>query len=208
MKNELPARLNLLQSLLITLIDEWGVDVVVDCLNELSVSAGGKNIAKSAKGDAGRQKGRVAARERLTASLMVSRTSLPVDKKNLINILAERYDDKLFLPSSGDIRYFFEAYGEDVPNVRQRNDAFRMVLRLLSGMTESALRKIVDSGAHSGPARLGPLSDAMREVGERRPYEVNAPRDSGQGAAEISSQTASEKLDVSDETPGGKTSDA
>lgn len=35
-------------------------------------------------------------------------------------------------------------------------------------MQESTLQKIIEDDAHSGPSRLGPLSEAMRSVGEQR----------------------------------------
>ncbi len=103
--------------------------------------------------------------EKPTASTMASKISIQPEKKQLIQILAERYDSKLFLPTAGDIRYFFEMQREiSPPSNKQRVDKFQYVLEILLNMQESTLQKIIENNLYSGPAQLGPLSDAMRNV--------------------------------------------
>jgi hypothetical protein len=159
----------LLRSLLGVLVDEWGFEAVRDHLEEFRVSvrapsAGPKSV-ESERNNKARGNRRP---EKPTASTMAGKVSLPPVQKQLVLLLAARYDSKQFLPTSGDIRYFFEVHGEEVPPVKRRSETFRRVLRLLSSMPESALRKMIDSDAHSGPSSLAPLSDAMRSVGEQR----------------------------------------
>lgn len=159
----------LLRSLLRVLVDEWGFEAVRDHLEEFRVSqrAPSASVKAVESGRNNEARGN-RTREKPTASTMAAKVSLPPVQKELILLLAARYDSKQFLPASGDIRYFFEVHGEVVPPVKGRSETFRRVLRLLSSMPESALRKMLDSDAHGGPSSLAPLSDAMRGVGEHR----------------------------------------
>lgn len=171
----------LLRSLLGVLVDEWGVEAVRDHLDELSRRRppSGEKDGEGEYNNVGRVN-RTTVKS--TASTMAAKVSLPPVQKQLLLLLAARYDNKQFLPTSGDIRYFFEVHGEVVPPVKQRSEAFRRILRLMSSMPESALRKLIDSDIHSGPSSLAPLSDAMRSVGahrsvDRMPAEIPSSND-------------------------------
>ncbi len=153
---------NLLGRLLKVLIDEWGYDPVRECLETLHTSNEVQEV------DSSKQRRPRKKTEKPTASVLASKISLPPEQKRLIQSLAERYDAKLFLPTAGDIRYFFEMHSEVPPSSKQRSDNFRRILKLLSTLQESTLRKIIEDDAHSGPSQLGPLSDAMRNAGKQR----------------------------------------
>ena len=169
---------DLLQTLLAAMVDEWGFERVRNRL-EVVQSTDGKRagVSEASVGQAQSNKHRQRSTEKPTAVAMAAKVSLPPKQKELIQKLAERFDDKRFLPTSGDIRYFFEVHGGVVPSSKQRGEAFRKVLSLLSALPEAELLKIVDSDAHSGPSKLGPLSDALRTAGELRVIgRADAPR--------------------------------
>jgi hypothetical protein len=158
------SREDLLSSLIKLLVDEWGYDLVRDRLNALS----GINEEQSLEVSVGNKQHSREKAKKPTASVLAAKISLPPEQKYLIQNLAERYDSKRFLPTAGDIRYFFEMHGEAAPSSKQRIEVFRQVLKVLSAMQENALRKLIEDDAHSGPSRLGPLSEAIRTVGEQR----------------------------------------
>jgi hypothetical protein len=166
MSNKSPARLGLLQSLVEVLVTEWGLETVQNCVQKLSSSATEDKRALSIGSDSDREKD--SKSKKITAALMASRAAISNEKKALIEILAEKYDQKLFLPSAGDIKSFFEVHGEYSRKIKQRSESFRLVLRVLSNMSDATLRNIIERGIHGGPASLGPLSDAIRRVGEDR----------------------------------------
>ena len=103
-----------------------------------------------------------------TAVSIVAKKDLPAAHQRWIKVLAERFDQKLFLPRASDIRMFFEAYDSKTQTFRHRSDAFRQVLMLLENLPEEELQKMVDSNAHGGPTSLAPISIAIREFGEDR----------------------------------------
>lgn len=178
----------LLRSLLGVLVDEWGVETVRDHLDELSRRRPPSGV-KDAEGEYNKEARANRTPAKSSASTMAAKVSLPPVQKQLLLLLAARYDNKQFLPASGDIRYFFEVHGEVVPPVKQRSEAFRRVLRLLTSMPESALRKLIDSDIHGGPSSLAPLSDAMRSVGAHRSVDrVPVEIPSSNGEAEDESQ--------------------
>jgi hypothetical protein len=159
------SRENLLSSLLKALVNEWGHTAVRQCLDALSEpnATQSSEISGSSKQ---RSRGKT---DKPTAAALAEKISVPPGHLRLIATIAERYDRKLFLPTAGDIRYFFEVHGEATPSIKHRSDAFRRVLKVLSTMQEDALRQMIEDEAYSGPSQLQPLSEAMRDVGERRP---------------------------------------
>jgi len=175
------ARIGLLRTLLQTCVDEWGFEAVRDCLDAGILSKSDPGGGQSQKGGSSRDVGVRLKPPKPTAISIAAKVNLPSIQKQLIQQLAEQYDDKHFLPTSGDIRYFFEAHGEIAPLVKQRIDSFRRVLKLLSTMPEAALRKMIEDDSHSGPSRLGPLSDAIRGVREQHSFDRDAAHPSPQG---------------------------
>lgn len=174
-------RFDLLHSILALLVNEWGLDTVNSELER--ISAGQRRsllVGERTVGELERESHRKLYSEKPTATMMAAKLSLPPGQKQLVEMLAVKFDSKQFLPTSGDIKYFFEVHGEAIPPSRQRIESFRRVLRLLSSLPESALKKIVEDDAHSGPSSLAPLSDAMRGVGAQRAEKDGQPQPSSE----------------------------
>ena len=91
-----------------------------------------------------------------------SRLDLPPEKKRVVVELAERFENKSFLPTFGDIANFCGIYGIDAPTSKSRSSAIPRVFRLIAAMETDKIQRILDSGLFSGPSRLGPISDAIR----------------------------------------------
>lgn len=173
-----------LRSLVAVLVDEWGVDAVRVELEQLSASASGLKRQSEKIATAGAES---RTKEKPSALALATKVSLPPAQKQLVQDLAAKFDDKQFLPSAGDIKYFFEVHGETAPSAKQRSEAFRRVLRLLSSLPEASLRKIISDGLHGGPSSLAPLSDAMRDVGAKRASGEIQPNSSPEDGAATSS---------------------
>src|SRR5206468_2862492 len=83
--------------------------------------------------------------------------------------LAVRYDNKQFLPTVPDVREFLLMIGVEPEYMKDRKDAFRVLLRSLTALSLERLQQISNASRHSGPSQLGPLSDAIAAVGDRLP---------------------------------------
>lgn len=101
-------------------------------------------------------------RVRPTASRCVARLELPLEKSAPITELALRFDEKAFLPTSGDIARFCVSYGIEEPSSKSRSSAIPRVFKAIAEMEAGEIQRIVDDRMFSGPSRLGPIADAIR----------------------------------------------
>jgi hypothetical protein len=89
-------------------------------------------------------------------------------KQTILLDLANMFETKDFLPTSSDIRNFLKRRGVEPAKSTARPQQFKPLLPILSQMSEQSLEKLRRQGARSGVADLGPISDAIREVGASR----------------------------------------
>ncbi|MEP7124975.1 MAG: hypothetical protein ABJE95_28860 [Byssovorax sp.] len=147
----------LLKSLLVPLLREWGYDLVRQCLVEVHVEHTEQSTPTNDR-PTGKE------HRRLSASEIVERTEVDVARKKVLSLFATRFDAKTFLPSAADVRHFLDMRGQDPGVVKHRQDAFRKVLDVLLSMPDDELEHLQASNAHSGPTQLGPLADAIMET--------------------------------------------
>ena len=107
-------------------------------------------------------------RSKPTAPQYVAKMELPLEKEPPVAELAERFHNKSFLPSFGDIANFCQLYSIDVPTSRTRANAIPRVFRFIAEMEPPDIQRIVDEDMFSGPSRLGPIADAIRRNGRAR----------------------------------------
>src|SRR5450631_22813 len=166
----------LLDRLLQTLVDEWGQEKVAAALARTAVSwndplAGRPPIPKP------RHSGREA---RPNAAAQIERAALEGEQKDALLQLAVRYDCKQFLPSVADVREFLIMLGERPIDMKDRKDAFRILLRNMMPLPVERLKQLANTALHSGPSELGLLSDAIAAAGERLPRQRQSNRNDDQ----------------------------
>lgn len=106
--------------------------------------------------------------KRKSAAEYVEAMDVPEARKGVMRGIAKRFDEKRFLPTIADVRYFAQVHGVDAATFRSRDTTIPRLFSLLSSMDEDRLRWIERSGMFSGPADLDSLSDAIKEAGIRR----------------------------------------
>ena len=104
------------------------------------------------------------------------------DQRRLLAEAAEKFQEKAFLPTVGDVRHFCEVHGFNGPASGSRADAVPRVFRFLATLNADDLRTTLDGGMFSGPARLGPIADAILDAGRERRLE-RASREHGLSAS-------------------------
>lgn len=107
-------------------------------------------------------------RTKVTAVGFVSKIEVSSETRSLLNELATRYDNKEFLPSIGEIRNFCQIHGIDAPVSSSREVAIRRVFTHLSQMNDQEIQSMIQTRFFSGPARLGPIAEAIRRTAEHR----------------------------------------
>ena len=103
-----------------------------------------------------------------TAPQYVSKMDLSIDKEPLVTEIAERFQEKSFLPTIGDIGNFCQIYGIDLPASRTRANAIPRLFKFIAAMEAADISRLLNDGAFSGPSRLGPIADAIRRNGRSR----------------------------------------
>ena len=152
-----------------TLVDEWGYDEVQKALTQLSDQDGRDHLAFAWREESQQRltSNREASKsKRPTAVEQATKLSIPDGQRESLLAIAAKLDRKEFLPSVGDVREFLAMMGEDSEGMKDRSDGFRRLLRSLSLLPSDRLEHLASSSRYSGPAQLGPLSDAIRSTGE------------------------------------------
>ncbi len=145
------------------LVREHGLEQVSRSLRELD---GLGSDVRGAKPVVGRQprRGTGTRGKRKPAAAAVARVEkmdLPSETADSVLQLAKRIDEKSFMPTFGDISHFCRVYDVDGPASKSRASAISRVFGTIAAMSAEDIQMLVDYGAFSGPARLGPISDAI-----------------------------------------------
>lgn len=159
------SHLKLLNRLVQCLVDEWGHEEVAVAIANVKGSSK-DNLVGQVTGPKPRTSTRAVKR---SAVEQVERAAVEGEQKEALIQLAARYDDKQFLPSVADVREFLIMLGERPSAMKDRQEAFRVLLRTLIQLPFERLRQLACSELYSGPARLGPLSDAIAVASEGLP---------------------------------------
>jgi hypothetical protein len=152
----------LLRRILQALVDEWGHEEVAEALSSTTVFSTERPTEPKLR------------RSRLSAIEQVERAAIEGDKKEALLRLAERYDRRQLLRSVADVREFLLMMDERPIGMKDRQEAFRALLRSLEHLPVERLQQLVLAAQHSGPSELGPLSDAITAASERLPRQEQA----------------------------------
>ena len=162
-----------LKRILQPIVQEYGLGPVLSSLGQIAearvgraekLSTLGGEIAKGSK-----RKGPTGS-----APEYVDKMNLPVEKVAAVSELARRYHQKLFLPTFHDISSFCQEYEIQVPASNGRASAVPRVFKFLAELEPGEIQQIVDDGRFSGPSRLGPIADGIRNYSSavlKQPFE-------------------------------------
>ena len=156
-----------LETTLRLMVRRYGFDQVDACLREIGLSAGEQENTnpKETSGKDGIATKPSKSRARVTASGYVSKLDIPLEKRPAMVEIAERFQDKSFLPTFGDIANFCQIYGLETPASKTRASAIPRVFKFIAAMDTAKIQSMLDEKMFSGPSRLGPIADAIRNNG-------------------------------------------
>ena len=153
-----------LRTVLQPIIQEYGLGMVLKTLGDIA-DARSDNLEQPATSPDGTTSGTTKKRPRVTAPEYVKGMALPADKSVGVTELAERFHQKTFLPTFGDVANFCEMYKIELPASRSRVNAIRRIFEFIAAMEADEIQRILDYEMFSGPSRLGPIADAIRNYG-------------------------------------------
>ena len=145
------------------LVREHGLEQVSRSLHEIGGLDGQAQDAVPSSGrPAQRAAGPGAKRKRSATALeRVQKMDLSNETADNVLRLARRFDEKSFMPTFGDIAHFCSVHDIEVPASKSRASAVSRVFSAIAAMNAEDIQILLDYGAFSGPARLGPIADAI-----------------------------------------------
>lgn len=153
-----------LKDMLCLMVDRHGPERVEWALHEV-VSAHRRKDFNKKKASPKNSAKATPKKKKTTAPEYVAKMELPSEKKRGMAELAKRFEEKSFLPSFGSIREFCLVYRIVEPASKSRVSALPRVFKFIATMETSNIQRILDDGLFSGPARLGPIADAIMRNG-------------------------------------------
>ena len=144
-----------------SLVREHGLGEVLKSLGEIAESRHG-SVKQLAVRSNGAEKKVRRRKPRLTAPEYVEKMDIPADKSVVVAELAKRFEQKDFLPNFAAIADFCRTYEIKVPASKVRANTIPHVFKLIAYMEIAEVERIRDDGMFSGPSRLGPIADAIR----------------------------------------------
>ena len=99
----------------------------------------------------------------------VAKMQVSVEKKEALLFATFQFEEKNFLPSIGSVRYFCETFDEvNLVKSPSRSAMIPRIFKFLASLEADEIYKLVQDGGHfSGPAKLGPIADAIRNFKRR-----------------------------------------
>lgn len=149
------------------MVEQHGFKVVARSLREIEAKYGGQCSEAEAQRPSRPKAGR-RVKQRLSAVDYVQAIEVPADQAAVIRRAAEEFERGAFLPRLGDIREFCGAFGITEPKSKSRSSEIPRIFKFLVTLEVADVEKILDERLFSGPARLGPIADAIR--GRAREY--------------------------------------
>lgn len=108
-----------------------------------------------------------------TALEIAKKINVPNSRRDQVEEIAKRFDQRAFLPTSADAREFLILAGKKPKAIKDRSDAFKQVLTVLLQVPTERLAGIVGSSAFSGPSDLSDISDAIGQINKSRQEQLN-----------------------------------
>ena len=150
-----------LNRILQPIVQEYGLGPVLCSLGQMADAGMGSDEQLNTAGDY-TTNGSKQKRATGSAPEYVDKMDLPSEKVAAVSELARRYQQKSFLPTFRDISSFCQAYEIQVPSSNSRVSAIPRVFRFLAELEPTEVQQILDDGWFSGPSKLGPIADGIR----------------------------------------------
>ncbi len=102
-------------------------------------------------------------KKKLTAARFVSKLETSLETKHLLEEFANKYDNKEFLPTIGEIRNFCAIHGINIPTSFSRSVMVPRIFKHLSQLESEKIQFMLRTESFSGPTQLAPIAEAIRQ---------------------------------------------
>ena len=188
-----------LDAALRAIVRQYGIERVDRTLRRIRASFLARATSEPLSGHRPEQKAKRPRppRPRITAPAYVSKLQVPAEMQMLLAELAQKFEDRTFLPTMGDVRNFCLIYGTDQPASTSRMSAIPRIFERLSQLTSAEIQSMLQANSFSGPSRLAPIADAIRRSSRQR----GQPTPTALRSTDASPQATDTEREVSSKPP-------
>lgn len=144
---------NVLTESLQELVHRHGMSSVLHSLADIQESTGRQKLPSRQTRN---------SKSKPSAVKYVGRLILPPEKSEAMARAAQQFEEGKFLPSIADVREFCRVHEVELGKTTSRASAIPRVFAFLATMDTAQVIKILDDRSFSGPSRLAPIADAIR----------------------------------------------
>ena len=158
------AKQKAMQEQLAALVANYGYEPIrrgVEKMRPPKKAAAPKPVASPAK-----RRARTYARKNAVA--VVNSLDIGEEHKQMLMVLAEKYDAKTFMPHVGSVRGFLEREGADISRIKSRQQVTVAVFKRLAEWDIERLREMDDRGWYAAHRGLEPIARAIENFGCQR----------------------------------------
>ena len=150
------------------MVDRYGLKTVFRVLHKMEAENTGPRASRETRSQnrQSRPRGRQTKRRR-SAVDYVEAMEVPPERAVAVRRAAEEFERRAFLPTLGDVQSFCEAYGIEEPRSKSRTAGIPRIFKFLVTMDAEDVERMLDEQVFSGPAKLGPIADAIRGKAKR-----------------------------------------
>ena len=150
------------------MVDRYGLKTVFRILHEMEAENTGPRGGRETRSQSrkSRPSGGQTKRRR-SAVDYVEAMEVPPERAAVVRRAAEEFERGAFLPTLGDVRIFCEAYGIEEPRSKARAAGIPRIFKFLVTMAAENVERMLDDQVFSGPAKLAPIADAIRDKAKK-----------------------------------------
>ena len=88
-------------------------------------------------------------------------------KRDILLVLAQRFEKKAFMPNVNSVRAFLEQHGKDVSHIKSRQQAVSAIFKCLADLETRSLCEMHSKGLFGGPKSLAVIADSIEKAGQQ-----------------------------------------
>ena len=161
-----------LNEILRTIVFRYGIERVDRALHKLRKTNDERmrtlELMVSETGEMPRRTSLPEKRKKVTAQAYISKMDVSPETRTVLVNLANKFENKTFLPTLGEIRNFCALHGIDESSISSRVSAIPRIFGFLAALGMEDIQRILHSDSYAGPSRLAPIADAIRRSSAQR----------------------------------------
>lgn len=152
-----------LHRILSALVDDFGYHEVRKSLDGFSANETRAGVSrKSSLG------GHDTSRVKQNATAIVEALGVEDERKrDILLVLAQRFEKKAFIPNVNSARAFLEQQGKDISRIRSRQQAVSTIFKCLADFETHSLCEMHAKGLFGGPKSLAVIAESIERAGQQ-----------------------------------------